>query len=141
MADQSDRNCVVPARQGMTRKPYKSLDISLRGRRARWFPDCREAGNYQFSSQDQPSHRTPVAWFSEWGSCCADAVNNAQCGNLFRRREISSRTETPFGAGTGRHRRTSAVLTAIATLGERPRPARSSQQGELVVIAEAATTS
>ena len=25
-----------------------------------------------------------------------DAVNNAQCGNLFRRPEISSRTGTPF---------------------------------------------
>jgi len=31
MADRSDRNCLVPARQGMTRKPYKSSqqDISL----------------------------------------------------------------------------------------------------------------
>src|ERR1700730_15845907 len=36
MADQSDRNCVVPAHQGMTPNPYKSsqLDISLRGRSA-----------------------------------------------------------------------------------------------------------
>src|SRR5882724_9704817 len=36
MADQSDRNCVVPAHQGMTPNPYKSSqqDISLRGRSA-----------------------------------------------------------------------------------------------------------
>jgi hypothetical protein len=48
MADQSDRNCAVPARQAMTRKPYKSsqYDISLPGRRPRWFPDCRQTGSY-----------------------------------------------------------------------------------------------
>src|SRR6266853_3647968 len=34
MADQSDRNCVVPARQGMTRKPYKSSQVIHRAPRS-----------------------------------------------------------------------------------------------------------
>ena len=48
MADQSDRNCIAPARQGMTRKPYKSWQqgISLRGCRARWFPYSRQCGEW-----------------------------------------------------------------------------------------------
>jgi|SRR6202035_3364051 len=75
MADQSDRNCIAPARQGMTRKPYKSWQqgISLRGCRARWFPYSRQCG--EWSQKDYLESLPVVRSCYRRGQAISDSIS------------------------------------------------------------------
>jgi len=78
MADQSDRNCIAPARQGMTRKPYKSWQqgISLRGCRARWFPYSRQCG--EWSQKDYLESLPVVRSCYRRGQAISDSISRLQ---------------------------------------------------------------
>src|ERR1700722_6283739 len=75
MADQSDRNCIAPARQGMTGKPYKSWQqgISLRGCRARWFPFSRQCG--EWSQKDYLESLPVVQSCYRRGQAISDSIS------------------------------------------------------------------